>query len=94
MRTRALICLWNWRQSIVYGNHDRRNGSIVVLDDQRFFGDVGFRQNQQTVDALTLQASTPGGSRFIYAFLDQVNDEDHECTVHVKKRGATSRGCK
>ncbi len=44
-----------------------------VLDDQRFFGDVGFRQNQQTVDALTLQATTPGGSRFIYAFLDQVN---------------------
>jgi phage tail-like protein len=27
--------LWDWRQSIVDGNLDRRNGSIVVLDDQR-----------------------------------------------------------
>jgi phage tail-like protein len=27
--------LWNWRQSVVQGNIDRRNGSIVLLDDQR-----------------------------------------------------------
>jgi phage tail-like protein len=27
--------LWNWRQSVVDGNVDRRNGSIVLLDDQR-----------------------------------------------------------
>ena len=25
--------LWNWRQSVVQGNVDRRNGSIVLLDD-------------------------------------------------------------
>ena len=27
--------LWNWRKSIVEGQIDRRNGSIVLLDDQR-----------------------------------------------------------
>jgi phage tail-like protein len=27
--------LWNWRKSVVDGNIDRRNGSIVLLDDQR-----------------------------------------------------------
>jgi phage tail-like protein len=25
--------LWNWRKSVVQGNVDRRNGSIVLLDD-------------------------------------------------------------
>lgn len=27
--------LWNWRQGVVEGNVERRNGSIVLLDDQR-----------------------------------------------------------
>ena len=27
--------LWNWRKSIVDGEIDRRNGSIVLLDDSR-----------------------------------------------------------
>jgi phage tail-like protein len=27
--------LWDWRQNIVEGNPDRRNGSIILLDDQR-----------------------------------------------------------
>jgi phage tail-like protein len=27
--------LWNWRKSVVDGNIDRRNGSIVLLDDKR-----------------------------------------------------------
>jgi phage tail-like protein len=26
--------LWNWRQSVVTGNLQRRNGSIILLDDQ------------------------------------------------------------
>jgi phage tail-like protein len=25
--------LWNWRQTVVQGNVDRRNGSIILLDD-------------------------------------------------------------
>ena len=27
--------LWNWRQTVVQGKVDRRNGSIVLLDDDR-----------------------------------------------------------
>ena len=27
--------LWNWRKSIVDGEIDRRNGSIILLDDKR-----------------------------------------------------------
>ena len=27
--------LWNWRKSVVEGSIDRRNGSIVLLDDKR-----------------------------------------------------------
>jgi phage tail-like protein len=27
--------LWNWRKTVVDGNVDRRNGSIVLLDDDR-----------------------------------------------------------
>jgi phage tail-like protein len=27
--------LWDWRQSVVDGNTQRRNGSIVLLDDKR-----------------------------------------------------------
>ena len=27
--------LWDWRKNIVDGNPDRRNGSIILLDDQR-----------------------------------------------------------
>ncbi len=27
--------LWNWRESVVEGSIDRRNGSIVLLDDKR-----------------------------------------------------------
>jgi hypothetical protein len=45
----------------------------IVLDDARFVGDAGFRQNQQTYDAVTLQATTPGGSRFIYDYLWRVH---------------------
>jgi phage tail-like protein len=27
--------LWDWRQSVIEGNVQRRNGAIVLLDDQR-----------------------------------------------------------
>ena len=27
--------LWNWRKSVVQGEVDRRNGSIILLDDNR-----------------------------------------------------------
>lgn len=55
------------------GFRARAGRQAIVLDNSRFVGDVAFRQNQQTYDALTLQATTPGGSRFIYGYLWRVN---------------------
>jgi len=45
----------------------------IIWDDQRFVGNVGFRQNEQTFDALraTLLAGADGEAE--YTYLDQVN---------------------
>jgi Alginate export len=62
------------------GFRARAGRQAIVLDNSRFVGDVGFRQNQQTYDSVTLQATTPGGSRFIYDYLWRVHrflGEDH-----------------
>lgn len=45
----------------------------LVLDNHRFIGDVGWRQNQQTFDAFTLQDKTLENTTLTYAYLDQVN---------------------
>jgi hypothetical protein len=55
------------------GFRARGGRQALVLDNARFVGDVNFRQNQQTYDSLTLQATTPGGSRLIYGYLWRVN---------------------
>jgi hypothetical protein len=62
------------------GFRARAGRQAIVLDNSRFVGDVGFRQNQQTYDAVTAQATTAGGSRFTYGYLWRVNrflGEDH-----------------
>ena len=41
----------------------------MVLDNARFFGDVGWRQNQQTYDALTWMNTALAGQRFQYAYM-------------------------
>ncbi len=45
----------------------------IKLDNDRFVGNVGWRQNEQTFDALRLDAGLPGGLALSYAFLDKVN---------------------
>jgi alginate export protein len=58
----------------------RLGRQAINLDNARFIGDVNFRQNQQTFDAITLQATTPGGSRFIYDYLwkaHRIFGDDH-----------------
>ncbi len=45
----------------------------LILDNQRFVGNVGWRQNEQTFDALTLQYQRPEGPALLYSYLDQVN---------------------
>lgn len=45
----------------------------LVFDTARFIGDVGWRQNMQTFDALVLQDKTLGQTTLTYAYLDQIN---------------------
>ncbi|MEP7096414.1 MAG: alginate export family protein [Dokdonella sp.] len=45
----------------------------VMLDNQRFFGNVGWRQNEQTFDAVALRyAFGDGGPTVRYTYLDRV----------------------
>jgi hypothetical protein len=45
----------------------------LVLDNARFIGDVGWRQNMQTFDALVVQDKSLGKTTLTYAYLQQVN---------------------
>jgi len=45
----------------------------ILLGDVRFVGNVGWRQNHQSFDALRIDNSSLGGLRFTYAFVDRVN---------------------
>lgn len=45
----------------------------LVLDDARFFGDVGWRQNMQTFDAVTLIRRLPPNTVLTLAYVDRVN---------------------
>jgi len=45
----------------------------LILDNARFVGDVGWRQNQQTFDALVVQDKTLAHTTVTYAYLDQIN---------------------
>lgn len=44
----------------------------IILDNARFVGNVGWRQNEQTYDAVKLDYKT-GDLSLTYAYLDQVN---------------------
>lgn len=45
----------------------------LVLDNARFVGDVGWRQNMQTFDAIVVQDKTLTTTTLTYAYLDRVN---------------------
>lgn len=45
----------------------------LVFDNARFIGDVGWRQNQQTFDAVRVQDKTLPDTVLTYAYIDQVN---------------------
>lgn len=45
---------------------------VVSFDNQRFFGNVGWRQNEQTFDAFSLRYTFDGGPVVRYAYLDRV----------------------
>ncbi|MBA3850022.1 MAG: hypothetical protein C0502_08505 [Opitutus sp.] len=56
---------------------DKTTGTLgrqkLILDNARFVGDVGWRQNQQTFDAFVLQDKSFKNTTLTYAYLDQVN---------------------
>ncbi|HEY0862955.1 MAG TPA: alginate export family protein [Opitutaceae bacterium] len=45
----------------------------LVLDNARFVGDVGWRQNMQTFDALVVQDKSLAQTTLTYAWLDRIN---------------------
>ena len=45
----------------------------IVYDDARFIGNVGFRQNEQTYDAASIDWAATDEVRVRYAYLDRVN---------------------
>ncbi len=45
----------------------------INLDNQRFIGGVGWRQNEQTYDGLTLVNNSIPDTRVTYAFIDNIN---------------------
>jgi hypothetical protein len=45
----------------------------ILLGDVRFVGNVGWRQNHQSFDALRFDNDSLGGLRLTYAFVDRVN---------------------
>lgn len=44
----------------------------ILLDNQRFVGGVGWRQNEQTYDALTLNTSAIAKTQFSYSYVNRV----------------------
>lgn len=45
----------------------------IILDNARFVGNVGWRQNEQTFDALSIVNTSLADTTITYAFLDRVN---------------------
>jgi len=58
----------------------------IIFDNARFVGNVGWRQNEQTYDALSYAHGTEGGPQFTLVYVDNVNrifgndvaDGDHD----------------
>lgn len=66
-----------WNQFFVAYTRDRTTATIgrqrLVLDNARFIGDVGWRQNQQTFDAFVLTDKTLPKTTLNYAYLDRIH---------------------
>lgn len=53
--------------------HIKAGRQRLILDNARFIGNVGWRQNEQTFDAFSLVNTFLPDTTITYAFLDQVN---------------------
>ncbi len=45
----------------------------VILDNARFVGNVGWRQNEQTFDAIVFTVDSVADTSLVYAYVDKVN---------------------
>lgn len=72
-------------------NQFRAGRQRIIFDNHRFVGDVGWRQNPQTYDALSYAYAAENGIGFTWAYVDNVNrifgDDvpagDHENATHL-----------
>ncbi|MFT5139956.1 MAG: hypothetical protein ACI9H8_002253 [Lysobacterales bacterium] len=63
----------------------------IIFDNARFIGNVGWRQNEQTYDAVSINHKIETGLDFKYAYIDNVNrifgDDvaagDHDQSTHL-----------
>lgn len=63
----------------------------IILDDQRFVGPVGWRQNEQTFDGLSLLVKSIPHTEMFYSYIDNVNRifgdgvpaGDHDVNTHL-----------
>jgi len=63
----------------------------ILLDDHRFVGNVGWRQNEQTFDALSVQGGPWANTEFFYGYVananrifgDTVAAGDHRMNTHL-----------
>lgn len=62
----------------------------ILLDNQRFIGGVGFRQNEQTYDAFSLKYQGPQDLSVYYAHIDQVNRIFGDKSVNGKHANSTN----
>jgi len=61
----------------------------IILDNQRFIGNVGWRQNEQTYDGLMLHSGMISGVEITYAYVENVNrifGEHHPVNSDFKMR--------
>jgi len=66
-----------WNQFLVAYTRDQTTASVgrqrLVLDNARFIGDVGWRQNMQTFDAFVLTDKSLPKTTLTYAYLDRIH---------------------
>jgi hypothetical protein len=71
---RAWIGYSNWDSSLKLGRQR------VILDNARFVGNVGWRQNEQTYDAVSVANQSLPDTEFFYSYIHNVNrvfGDDH-----------------
>jgi hypothetical protein len=70
--------------SLPFDTRIRLGRQKIILDDARFIGNVGWAQNEQTFDGVTLQNKGLSNIRFFYGYLTQVNTIIGDVETHSK----------